>query len=109
MVSLLWSSSNTAAKTLCLGWSEAWLVLGWGLTGNSRVCKLLQPHWVTFQCSLLLVPSLGKCRDFGSEKGDGVPKENSPFINNTDHDKNNSYDGTNMALFEVSACGQSAV
>lgn len=34
--------------------------------------------------------------------GDGVPKENSPFINNTDNDKgNNSYDGTNMALFEV--------
>ncbi|KAF6723996.1 Solute carrier family 12 member 5 [Oryzias melastigma] len=32
--------------------------------------------------------------------GDGVPKENSPFINSTDHDKNNSYDGTNMALFE---------
>lgn len=33
--------------------------------------------------------------------GDGVPKENSPFINNTDIDKGNSYDGTNMALFEV--------
>lgn len=33
--------------------------------------------------------------------GDGVPKENSPFINNTDNDKGNSYDGTNMALFEV--------
>ncbi|CAL1576516.1 unnamed protein product [Knipowitschia caucasica] len=37
-------------------------------------------------------------------KGDGVPKENSPFINNTDNDKananSNSYDGTNMALFE---------
>uniref|UniRef100_A0A673BZB6 Solute carrier family 12 member 7b n=1 Tax=Sphaeramia orbicularis TaxID=375764 RepID=A0A673BZB6_9TELE len=32
--------------------------------------------------------------------GDGVPKENSPFINNTDNDKANSYDGTNMALFE---------
>ncbi|XP_068437379.1 solute carrier family 12 member 7 isoform X2 [Clinocottus analis] len=31
--------------------------------------------------------------------GDGVPKENSPFINNTDNDKGN-YDGTNMALFE---------
>uniref|UniRef100_A0A3B5R2Z3 Solute carrier family 12 member 7 n=1 Tax=Xiphophorus maculatus TaxID=8083 RepID=A0A3B5R2Z3_XIPMA len=31
--------------------------------------------------------------------GDGVPKENSPFINNTENDKNN-YDGTNMALFE---------
>uniref|UniRef100_A0A665VIQ5 Solute carrier family 12 member 7-like n=1 Tax=Echeneis naucrates TaxID=173247 RepID=A0A665VIQ5_ECHNA len=33
-------------------------------------------------------------------KGDGVPKENSPFINNTDNDKGNNYDGTNMALFE---------
>ncbi|XP_069554205.1 solute carrier family 12 member 7 isoform X5 [Brachyistius frenatus] len=32
--------------------------------------------------------------------GDGLPKENSPFINNTDNDKGNSYDGTNMALFE---------
>uniref|UniRef100_A0A8D3CNI5 Solute carrier family 12 member 7b n=1 Tax=Scophthalmus maximus TaxID=52904 RepID=A0A8D3CNI5_SCOMX len=32
--------------------------------------------------------------------GDGVPKENSPFINNTEIDKGNSYDGTNMALFE---------
>ncbi|KAG7525842.1 solute carrier family 12 member 7-like isoform X1 [Solea senegalensis] len=32
--------------------------------------------------------------------GDGVPKENSPFINNTDNDKGGSYDGTNMALFE---------
>ncbi|XP_008436670.1 solute carrier family 12 member 7 isoform X4 [Poecilia reticulata] len=31
--------------------------------------------------------------------GDGVPKENSPFINNAENDKNN-YDGTNMALFE---------
>ncbi|XP_044194976.1 solute carrier family 12 member 7 isoform X1 [Thunnus albacares] len=34
------------------------------------------------------------------EESDGVPKENSPFINNTDNDKGNSYDGTNMALFE---------
>uniref|UniRef100_A0A8C6U916 Solute carrier family 12 member 7b n=1 Tax=Neogobius melanostomus TaxID=47308 RepID=A0A8C6U916_9GOBI len=35
--------------------------------------------------------------------GDGVPKENSPFINNTDNNdkaNSNSYDGTNMALFE---------
>uniref|UniRef100_A0A8C6U5K3 Solute carrier family 12 member 7b n=1 Tax=Neogobius melanostomus TaxID=47308 RepID=A0A8C6U5K3_9GOBI len=34
---------------------------------------------------------------------DGVPKENSPFINNTDNNdkaNSNSYDGTNMALFE---------
>ena len=28
-------------------------------------------------------------------------KENSPFINNTDNDKASSYDGKNMALFEV--------
>ncbi|KAM6976565.1 solute carrier family 12 member 7 [Aplochiton taeniatus] len=32
--------------------------------------------------------------------GDGNPKESSPFINNTDNDKCNSYDGKNMALFE---------
>ncbi|XP_030623115.1 solute carrier family 12 member 7 isoform X3 [Chanos chanos] len=32
--------------------------------------------------------------------GDGNPKENSPFINNTDNDKGNLYDGKNMALFE---------
>uniref|UniRef100_A0A8C9YBK7 Solute carrier family 12 member 7 n=1 Tax=Sander lucioperca TaxID=283035 RepID=A0A8C9YBK7_SANLU len=35
-----------------------------------------------------------------ADSSDGVPKENSPFINNTDNDKGNSYDGTNMALFE---------
>lgn len=33
--------------------------------------------------------------------GGGTPKESSPFINNTDNDKTNSYDGKNMALFEV--------
>ncbi|KAJ3611564.1 hypothetical protein NHX12_021579 [Muraenolepis orangiensis] len=32
--------------------------------------------------------------------GDGTPKESSPFINNTDIDTANSYDGKNMALFE---------
>uniref|UniRef100_A0A6Q2Y7M1 Solute carrier family 12 member 7b n=1 Tax=Esox lucius TaxID=8010 RepID=A0A6Q2Y7M1_ESOLU len=32
--------------------------------------------------------------------GDGMPKENSPFINNTDHDKGSLYDGKNLALFE---------
>uniref|UniRef100_A0A8C8IL06 Solute carrier family 12 member 7b n=1 Tax=Oncorhynchus tshawytscha TaxID=74940 RepID=A0A8C8IL06_ONCTS len=31
---------------------------------------------------------------------DGMPKESSPFINNTDNDKGNLYDGKNMALFE---------
>ncbi|CAB1341175.1 unnamed protein product, partial [Coregonus sp. 'balchen'] len=29
-----------------------------------------------------------------------MPKESSPFINNTEHDKGNLYDGKNMALFE---------
>ncbi|XP_066539738.1 solute carrier family 12 member 7 isoform X3 [Hoplias malabaricus] len=32
--------------------------------------------------------------------GDGIPKESSPFINNTDNDKGTLYDGKNMALFE---------
>ncbi|KAM6900624.1 solute carrier family 12 member 7 [Xenentodon cancila] len=46
-----------------------------------------------------IVPILKYNRE-PNKYGDGVPKENSPFINNTDHDKSNSYDGTNMALFE---------
>ncbi|XP_010740004.3 solute carrier family 12 member 7 isoform X2 [Larimichthys crocea] len=46
-----------------------------------------------------LVPILEYNRE-PNKYGDGVPKENSPFINNTDNDKGNSYDGTNMALFE---------
>ncbi|XP_031439897.1 solute carrier family 12 member 7 isoform X2 [Clupea harengus] len=33
-------------------------------------------------------------------RGDGNPKESSPFINNTDNDKGTLYDGKNMALFE---------
>uniref|UniRef100_A0A8C1T6F5 Solute carrier family 12 member 5a n=1 Tax=Cyprinus carpio TaxID=7962 RepID=A0A8C1T6F5_CYPCA len=32
--------------------------------------------------------------------GDGNPKESSPFINSTDPEKNQQYDGKNMALFE---------
>ncbi|XP_055739384.1 solute carrier family 12 member 7-like isoform X1 [Salvelinus fontinalis] len=32
--------------------------------------------------------------------GDNTPRESSPFINNTDHDRGNYYDGKNMALFE---------
>ncbi|XP_038652745.1 solute carrier family 12 member 7-like isoform X4 [Scyliorhinus canicula] len=32
--------------------------------------------------------------------GDGIPKESSPFINNTDIDKGNLYEGKNLALFE---------
>ncbi|XP_059426368.1 solute carrier family 12 member 5 isoform X2 [Carassius carassius] len=35
-----------------------------------------------------------------SGKGDGNPKESSPFINSTDPEKNQQYDGKNMALFE---------
>ncbi|KAJ8374860.1 hypothetical protein SKAU_G00054400 [Synaphobranchus kaupii] len=37
---------------------------------------------------------------FPGEAGDGNPKESSPFINNTDNDRGNLYDGKNMALFE---------
>ncbi|KAJ8406954.1 hypothetical protein AAFF_G00292300 [Aldrovandia affinis] len=36
----------------------------------------------------------------GRFSGDGVAKEDSPFINNTDSDKGTLYDGKNMALFE---------
>ncbi|XP_073810821.1 solute carrier family 12 member 5 isoform X1 [Danio rerio] len=36
----------------------------------------------------------------GSGKGDGNPKESSPFINSTDPEKNQQFDGKNMALFE---------
>ncbi|XP_078009425.1 solute carrier family 12 member 7 isoform X2 [Phascolarctos cinereus] len=32
--------------------------------------------------------------------GDGAPRENSPFINNTDMERENVYEGKNMALFE---------
>lgn len=34
--------------------------------------------------------------------GDGNPKESSPFINSSDVEKSQQYDGKNMALFEVS-------
>ncbi|XP_037390715.1 solute carrier family 12 member 5 isoform X2 [Pygocentrus nattereri] len=33
-------------------------------------------------------------------KGDGNPKESSPFINSSDPEKSQQYDGKNMALFE---------
>ncbi|XDA82745.1 hypothetical protein R6Z07F_012658 [Ovis aries] len=36
----------------------------------------------------------------GDAKGDGNPKESSPFINSTDTEKGKEYDGKNMALFE---------
>ncbi|XP_030623113.1 solute carrier family 12 member 7 isoform X1 [Chanos chanos] len=45
------------------------------------------------------VPILEYSRE-PNKYGDGNPKENSPFINNTDNDKGNLYDGKNMALFE---------
>ncbi|KAL7833128.1 hypothetical protein SRHO_G00301460 [Serrasalmus rhombeus] len=32
--------------------------------------------------------------------GDGNPKESSPFINSSDPEKSQQYDGKNMALFE---------
>uniref|UniRef100_A0A668AGC0 Solute carrier family 12 member 7 n=1 Tax=Myripristis murdjan TaxID=586833 RepID=A0A668AGC0_9TELE len=46
-----------------------------------------------------VVPILEYSRE-PNRYGDGNPKESSPFINNTDNDKCNSYDGKNMALFE---------
>ncbi|CAB1326295.1 unnamed protein product [Coregonus sp. 'balchen'] len=48
---------------------------------------------------LHLPPSME--REEGSRRsGDVTPRESSPFINNTDHDRGNYYDGKNMALFE---------
>ncbi|XP_066558303.1 solute carrier family 12 member 5 [Amia ocellicauda] len=35
-----------------------------------------------------------------NSQGDGNPKESSPFINSSDVEKNQQYDGKNMALFE---------
>uniref|UniRef100_A0A4W5NB69 Solute carrier family 12 member 7b n=1 Tax=Hucho hucho TaxID=62062 RepID=A0A4W5NB69_9TELE len=37
---------------------------------------------------------------FHSTDDGSAPRESSPFINNTDNDKGNLYDGKNMALFE---------
>lgn len=34
--------------------------------------------------------------------GDGIVRESSPFINRAEMDKGNTYEGKNMALFEVS-------
>ncbi|XP_030205456.1 solute carrier family 12 member 7 isoform X2 [Gadus morhua] len=45
------------------------------------------------------VPILEYSRE-PNKYGDGLRKESSPFINNTDNDKAISYDGKNMALFE---------
>ncbi|CAJ1081935.1 solute carrier family 12 member 7 isoform X4 [Xyrichtys novacula] len=60
-------------------------------TGEDSVFEAHDPN--------VVVPILKYNRE-PNKYGDGVPKENSPFINNTDNDKGNSYDGTNMALFE---------
>ncbi|KAI1892441.1 hypothetical protein AGOR_G00133380 [Albula goreensis] len=35
-----------------------------------------------------------------NSQGDGVPKESSPFINSSDAEKSQQYEGKNMALFE---------
>ncbi|RXN10947.1 solute carrier family 12 member 7-like isoform X5 [Labeo rohita] len=45
--------------------------------------------------SISMEPGANSC-----PRGDGNPRESSPFINNTDDDKGNLYDGKNMALFE---------
>ncbi|XP_054840332.1 solute carrier family 12 member 7 isoform X2 [Eublepharis macularius] len=36
----------------------------------------------------------------GGGEGDGIPRENSPFINNSGLERGNIYEGKNMALFE---------
>uniref|UniRef100_A0A4W5LW86 Solute carrier family 12 member 7 n=1 Tax=Hucho hucho TaxID=62062 RepID=A0A4W5LW86_9TELE len=50
-------------------------------------------HWAAVCHSVRGTPS-------GGHFGDVTPRESSPFINNTDHDQENYYDGKNMALFE---------
>lgn len=37
---------------------------------------------------------------FDLRKGDGTPKESSPFINSSDSERGNIYEGKNMALYE---------
>uniref|UniRef100_A0A8C8CDW2 Solute carrier family 12 member 7b n=1 Tax=Oncorhynchus tshawytscha TaxID=74940 RepID=A0A8C8CDW2_ONCTS len=60
-----------------------------GTVGVVELLSSKQTGWLVFS----------KTVSFAST-GDGMPKESSPFINNTDHDKGNLYDGKNMALFE---------
>ncbi|XP_072234918.1 solute carrier family 12 member 7 isoform X2 [Leuresthes tenuis] len=67
--------------------------------GTGEEKEALEDSVFEAQDSEAVVPILEYDRE-PNKYGDGVPKENSPFINNTDHDKGNSYDGTNMALFE---------
>ncbi|XP_068932465.1 solute carrier family 12 member 7 isoform X2 [Petaurus breviceps papuanus] len=45
-------------------------------------------------------PSQGPRECSSGSLGDGTPRENSPFINNTDMERENIYEGKNMALFE---------
>ncbi|XP_026548925.1 solute carrier family 12 member 5-like, partial [Notechis scutatus] len=47
--------------------------------------------------SVISPPALGRILE---DKGDGNPKESSPFINSTDLEKGKDYEGKNMALFE---------
>ncbi|XP_036386737.1 solute carrier family 12 member 5 [Megalops cyprinoides] len=42
----------------------------------------------------------GAAQEQEVDKGDGNPKESSPFINSSDVEKSQQYDGKNMALFE---------
>ncbi|KAM4533603.1 solute carrier family 12 member 7 isoform 1-T1 [Odontesthes bonariensis] len=67
--------------------------------GTGEEKEALEDSVFEAQDSDAVVPILEYDRE-PNKYGDGVLKENSPFINNTDHDKGNSYDGTNMALFE---------
>uniref|UniRef100_A0A4W5MF74 Solute carrier family 12 member 7a n=1 Tax=Hucho hucho TaxID=62062 RepID=A0A4W5MF74_9TELE len=64
-----------------LSWAEACLGIPF-FHCTVEVCFILRYH--VFYC----LP------------GDNTPRESSPFINNTDHDRGNYYDGKNMALFE---------
>lgn len=47
-------------------------------------------------------PCYAKILLFSFTAGDGISRESSPFINNTEMDRGNMYEGKNMALFEVS-------
>jgi len=61
-------------------------------------CKVLEclPLWSCVPSAVMLMIYLCFLLT-----GDGNPKESSPFINSTDPEKNQQYDGKNMALFEV--------
>ncbi|KAJ8358601.1 hypothetical protein SKAU_G00151260 [Synaphobranchus kaupii] len=59
------------------------------LTNKLHINKRKSPD-----CERLSAPPLS------SRGGDGNPKESSPFINSSDVEKSQQYDGKNMALFE---------